>query len=219
MLTNSYDQTTSKTTNINSDLSINDGISYIANNAFKNEVWWYLVNREFLINTGVQFIEGRWMEDTIFTSSLFLEAQRIAYAPIDAHRYVDIPTSAMNNKETSHYNKIIYDNANAAKVYADHIKRCKFNQDAIYQKCVERLKTRQESFVFFLIMRSLRSNLSFINLKLILGDMKEIGAYPMKHFIGEEYNGLRFKLITAVFNNEFLLAKVFQFFRITKKFR
>src|SRR5690606_33004240 len=43
-------------------LDIKDGISYIASKKFRNEIWWYLIDREFLKSIGLRFIEGRWME-------------------------------------------------------------------------------------------------------------------------------------------------------------
>jgi glycosyltransferase involved in cell wall biosynthesis len=219
-LTNIYTEKQSLTNNnvLSSAITISDGITYMANTAFKNEVWWYIIKREFLLETGIQFIENRWMEDTIFTSSLFLKTQRMAAVPIDAHRYVDIPTSAMNNKEPSHYSKIIYDSAYAAIYYDNRIKELLGKDDLIHKKCIARLKTRQESFVFFLIIRAMQSNLSLKQLEAILIDMKKIGAYPMKNFISKEYKDLKFKIITKIFNSPLLLALAFNFFKFTKRF-
>ena len=45
------------------ELEVQDGISYIANNKHHNEIWWYLIKREFMVSTGIRFIEGKWMED------------------------------------------------------------------------------------------------------------------------------------------------------------
>src|SRR5690606_8754053 len=60
-------------------LDIKDGISYIAFKKFRNEIWWYLIDREFLKSIGLRFIEGRWMEDAIFTAEIFCKAKRMAH--------------------------------------------------------------------------------------------------------------------------------------------
>ncbi|KAG1648928.1 putative glycosyltransferase EpsJ [Nymphon striatum] len=75
------------------------------------------IPREFMVSTGIRFIEGKWMEDAILTSEIFLKAKRMAHVDYDVHRYRILPTSAMRNKSPEHYNKVIFDNANAAYVF------------------------------------------------------------------------------------------------------
>ena len=77
----------------------------------------YSINREFLEISKVCFIQGRWMEDAIFTASLLIKANKVAYLPLDVHRHLKVAGSAMTSKEPGHYLKVIYDNANAAIAY------------------------------------------------------------------------------------------------------
>ncbi|KAG1648927.1 putative glycosyltransferase EpsJ [Nymphon striatum] len=79
------------------------------------------IPREFMVSTGIRFIEGKWMEDAILTSEIFLKAKRMAHVDYDVHRYRILPTSAMRNKSPEHYNKVIFDNANAAYVFSELI--------------------------------------------------------------------------------------------------
>lgn len=214
--TTSYDLYTSTTTTTeNLDIPIENGISYIANNMFKNEIWWYFMDRKFLLASHIKFIEGRWMEDAIFTVSILLKANRVCFVPIDSHRHVKVPDSAMTNRESAHFNKVIYDNANAAKVYAKIIQELEVNVE--HELCVKRLKKKQELFVFFLTARAYKSNLSFKELWDILLQMKEINAYPLKKFIGNEYNGFIFKSTSFFFNNKLLLYLSYNSFQIIKR--
>lgn len=101
------------------------GIDYIGINGYKNEIWWYIIKKDFLQEISLRFIEGRWMEDAIFTANLLLKANNVAHLPIDAHRHVRVAGSAMTSKEPSHYLKVIYDNANAAELFKPLIESIK----------------------------------------------------------------------------------------------
>lgn len=193
-------------------LIVQDGISYIANIKHHNEIWWYLINREFMVNSGVRFIEGKWMEDAILTSELFLKAKRMAHVDYDVHRYRILPTSAMRNKTPEHYNKVIYDNANAAHVYGELIATIPTEHPEA-QRCAKRLKTRQQSFVFFLMVRLMKSDLSVKKIPEMLLDFKKIDAYPLKKFLGEDYHGLGYSFLVFIFNRNSLINPFIKVFR------
>ncbi|GGD10375.1 glycosyltransferase family 2 protein [Hyunsoonleella pacifica] len=214
----SSDLNDSKNTNEEDfNLSVLTGKEYIAKNFYKNEVWWYLVKKEFLDKSSVRFIEGRWMEDAIFTVNLFIRAKRMAKIPMDIHRHVVTPQSAMTNKEPEHYLGVIRDNANAAVVFKDVISSV--NQDDLYSRaCITRLKTRQQSFVFFMMVRMLKSRIKLNEVKIILNQVKEANAYPLKDFIGEDYNNLTYRILVFLFNSEATFYLLFRMFNpILKK--
>lgn len=199
------------------DLVVRNGISYIANRKHKNEIWWFLVNRKFMNDTGIRFIEGKWMEDAILTSQLFCVAQRIAHVNLDVHRYRILPSSAMRNKSPEHYKKVIFDNANAAYIYDELIKSIPNNQkDA--QACIKRLKTRQQSFVFFLMVRLMKSDISVTKIPEMLEGFEKIDAYPLKKFLGEDYNGAAYSFLVFIFNRKPLINPFIKMFRTFYKF-
>lgn len=194
------------------ELVVQDGISYIANIKHHNEIWWYFIKREFMVNTGIRFIEGKWMEDAILTSELFLKAERMAHADIDVHRYRILPTSAMRNKTPEHYNKVIFDNANAAHVYKDLIESVPKDHPKA-KPCIKRLKTRQQSFVFFLMVRLMKSDISVKRIPEMLDGFEKIDAYPLKKFIGADYHGIGYSFLVFIFNRKSLINPFIKFFR------
>lgn len=195
-----------------SSLIVEDGISYIASRKHRNEIWWYIINRKFMLSTGIRFIEGKWMEDAILTSELFCEARKIAHVDLDVHRYRILPTSAMRNKTPEHYRKVIYDNANAAHVYDGLIKSIPKNHlDA--EACIKRLKTRQQSFVFFLMVRLMKSDISVKKIPEMLRGFEKIDAYPLKKFLGEDYRGVGYSFLVSVFNRKYLINPFIRMFR------
>ena len=199
------------------DLVVRDGIGYIAHKKHHNEIWWFIINRKFMSDTGIRFIEGRWMEDAILTSELFCKARRMAHVALDVHRYRILATSAMRNKSPEHYNKVIYDNANAAHVYDSLIKSIpRGHNDA--SACIKRLKTRQQSFVFFLMVRLMKSDISVEKIPEMLTGFEKIDAYPLKKFLGEDYHGIGYSFLVFVFNNKPLINPFIKMFRTFYKF-
>jgi len=209
----------SSSTTLNTNLNISpiDGVSYIAKTGYRNEVWWYIINREFLLQTNIIFTERRWLEDGIYTASLFLKAKKIISLPFDIHRYVKSPESIMASREENHYNKMIYDMADSTSFFNDLIQESssKINNP----DCITRLKSRQESYSFFLIIRFLRSNLSYKVLKELLVKLKNANAYPLHYFTKRDHNKPHFQLISIVFNNKTLLFICFQVFRLLRKMK
>ncbi|WP_373519761.1 glycosyltransferase [Pricia sp.] len=193
-------------------LDIKDGISYIASRKHKNEIWWFIVKRDFMRATGIRFIEGKWMEDAILTSELFCEAQRMAHVDLDVHRYRILPSSAMRNKSPEHYNKVIYDNANAAYVYDGLIKNVPKDHPHA-KRCIKRLKTRQQSFVFFLMLRLMKSDISVKKIPEMLNGFEKIDAYPLKKFLGDDYKGVGYSLLVFIFNRKPLINPFIKMFR------
>lgn len=193
-------------------ISILDGIEYIASRKYCNEIWWYIIKKDFLEKTGIRFIEGKWMEDAILTAELFCQTQKIAHIPIDIHRYRILPTSAMRNKSSEHYKKVIYDNANAAIIFHELIKKVPQSHFSA-SSCIHRLKTRQQSFVFFLLVRLMKSDISVDAIPEMLTQFKKVEAYPLNHFIGEDYNRLAYRALVQIFNREKLIKPFVKLFR------
>ena len=194
-------------------LPVIDGIEYLAKNNYNNACWWYIINRSFLDKTGYRFIEGRWMEDSIITPELFLKAKRVAEMPMDVYRYMINPNSARTSKDQTHYHKFIYDIESATYVFDDIIKG--IDDESVNSKaCKQRIKTRQQSFVFFMLYRFMKSNLPMKKLPGMLDGLKKINAYPLTIFPGKDFNHMSHKLLTYVFNRESVMYLFMRTFRL-----
>lgn len=190
------------------NISTDTGINYIANNNYKNEVWWYFIKKSFLDTINLKFIEGKWMEDAIFTASLLIQAKRVIAVPIDAHRHVKVEGSAMTKNEPNHYLKIINDKANIAIVFNSIINELKANPDA-NERCIKRLRSRQQSFVFFMLLRIMKSTIDKVEILPLLNKMKQEKAYPLNYFLGEDYNGWIYTLLSKCFSNKYFFYFIF----------
>lgn len=193
------------------------GEDYVATVKYNTEVWWYLIDRKFLKNSGIRFIEGRWMEDAIFITELLLKSKRIAHLELDVHRYMVFPGSAMTSKEQNHYLKIIRDNQNAALVF-DRIIR-KLEKKKANSDCIKRIKTRQQSFVFFSMIRMIKSTMSFKEVKLIMAELSDVKSYPLDSFLGKDYNKISYHILVRLFNRKWMFYFLFLLFNPFFKFK
>ncbi|TDQ31161.1 glycosyltransferase [Zeaxanthinibacter enoshimensis] len=197
-------------------LTVYDGVSFIADRKFSNEIWWYIIRRDFMLTNNLRFIEGRWMEDAILTAQLFCKAARISHVDHDVHRYRILPTSAMRNKTPEHYRKVIYDNANAAHVFVNLIEHLPDDHPHV-GACKKRLRTRQQSFVFFLLVRLMKSDISIEVIPEMLKGFERIGAYPLNNFLGEDYSGIRYSLLVFIYNRKYLIKPFMRLYRVYNK--
>lgn len=185
------------------------GEDYVANLNYRGEAWWYLVNREFLKNSGISFIEGRWLEDAVFTIELILSAKRMAHLKLNAHRYRVTAGTAMKTMEPSHYLKMIRDMQYAVLGLDPILKRLK-NKGA-NPDCIIRIKNKQQSLVFFSMLRIFKSTMSFDEVKLRMNEMISVNAYPLDSFLGKDFNGVTKQILVRLLKTK---SRFYFFFRL-----
>lgn len=180
--------------------SIVTGENYVATLKYRSEAWSYLTKREFLVNSGIRFEEGRYLEDVIFSIKLFLEAKRMAHLKLDSHRYRIASGSIMTGKKPSHYNKVIRDMQHAVLGFEPVLKTLE-NKNA-NPDCIARVKERQQSVLFFSMIRMFKSTMSFNEVKLRMTEMMSTNAYPLNSFTRKDYNGINYKILSTLFRTK-----------------
>jgi glycosyltransferase involved in cell wall biosynthesis len=211
----SKEESISEESNIN--VSFEDNISsqivtgeeYVANVNYRSEVWTYILNREFLLNSGIRFVEKRYLEDVVFSIKLFLMANRMVHLKLDAHRYRISPGSAMASKKPSHYLKIIRDLQYAVLGFEPVIKMLE-SKNAL-PDCIARVKDRQRSLLFFSMIRMINSTMNFDEVKLRMNEMNSTHAYPFHSSLGVDYNRITYQILFSLFRTK---RRFYFFFRL-----
>lgn len=186
------------------DLRVRRGVDYIADHRYLSEATAYLWGRDHLERVGAQFDEGRIVEDIVFTATVVAAAQRLVRVPGDFYYYVQRPGSIMNTTDDAHTLKLVAD-------YERVVVRLEELRQSWLARGVpsgfdRRLRVRQQTFVFFLIARVVRSGLpSRQVLPPVLAKFRTIGMYPMTSFPGGEFPQPHYRVLTAVFNRPYLL--------------
>lgn len=213
--TSSYEHIKSKNIDsVNHNVKIFDGLNYIANYQYHNAVWSYIVNKEFLKTTKINFIEGITLEDCVFTPNLFLKAQRMAYLNIDVYRYLQLNNNSIM-RNLNHDNLKININSHILVMEELNSIILKLNKNNFTElKVIDRLKNRQQTLLFFLISKLSKTNYPINEMKIAINKFEELGIYPLQNFISKKYNGVKYEILSRVFGNKNLL---FPFTRIYRK--
>jgi glycosyltransferase involved in cell wall biosynthesis len=199
------------------ELKVSDGITYIAEHYFLNNVWWYITRREFLLETGLVFPVGRYVEDAIFTSSLIAKSKRIAKSSLDFYRYVVRPNSIMSKRSKEHNLKMIRDYELNVYDFAPHIDALRGLNHPDLIPCLNRLEARQHSFVFFMLVKCIKYQLTTEDIKPILSRLKEFGAYPINKAFKNDYNNITYNGMQLVMNRQGLFLATLNFLTFTHK--
>ena len=183
-----------------------DGIEYIAENDFRNEAWRYIIHKNLLKNTGIRFIEGTLYEDAIFTASLFLKAKRISKVDLEVHRYLLVENSIVRSKDAAHNLRFIHGMVYAIERIHEMIEGIDSSHKS-YPNTLKRLRSRQQAFVFALIIRNFKYRLlKMEELKQMLAKLNKLEAYPIDSKIAKIGNGSPvYKMFVPIFNNKSIL--------------
>ncbi|MCF7560038.1 glycosyltransferase [Sabulilitoribacter multivorans] len=211
----------SETVNEFNETSVSTGVEYMLKSKLhRSEAWWYILKREFLIDTGHTFEEGKFMEDIVFTFRILTDAKRFLFLPIDAHRYVKNPDSIMNNESQKHLTKLIEGYISMIfrlHALAEEFKSKKQND---IQKVIHKIKYTSNLNTFFMFFKIIRSNISIKNINIILNKLKKIGAYPYnRRQVTEEYSHIKIKVIAFIFNNKFVFYTLLYPLRVLYKMK
>ena len=185
-----------------------DGISFLSEYDFRNEVWRYFIRKSFLLDTGIQFSEDmKAYEDLIFTANTFLRSNRITKVNLDAHRHVTVPGSIVRSKNPKTNLEFINGMVKAVERLDVLIKNLDRSHEK-YTEAVKKVKAKQQAVVFALIIRAFKYRLhSWKDLKSILAKMKKLEAYPIDPKIGGIADGNIFynRIMVPIFNSGIFL--------------
>jgi len=180
------------------------GKEYIKNHRnARYETWWFITKKTFLDETGVRFEQGNACSDTYYMLEHFLKAQRVAYYPIEIYRYYEAPTSLTRDKnEAGYIKRMLHDFGKTSIGFSEILLRLKRNDKNVDPQLWDNLTYRRDSYVFYYISLMIRSDYSKKEISDKLELLKEKEAYPIKNFIGPEYNSPKWKFFNFLFNRK-----------------
>lgn len=161
----------------------------------------YLFDKKLLEKNNLRFIEGRNCEDGMFTVFLLLSVSNGVVFSNSIYQYFNNSNSIVTN--FSKNEKMIDDMLFVVNYFEKLLQNNKINDT----KALFRLRNRQESYLFFSIIRMVRSKYTFnqIKEKLDKNIVQLHSIYPFKNFLGYDKKG---EILVRIFNND-LLFKCF----------
>ena len=190
-------------------LFLGNGNNYISNYNYNNGVWYYWLNRCFSELLQLKFIEGKLCEDGMFTLTALLNANLVVHLNSTVYFYAIRPNSITTTMNSERRRNLIEGFCYAIDYFENIIKQ----YDEMNPSSRERIMERRDSYVFFLLVRLLKTGDCKLAKQVTL-DLKEKGIYPIKNFPGRDYPGMKYKVITRIFNLNalyFLLCKIYGF--------
>lgn len=182
-----------------------EGRSYLAAGRATAEAWGHVYQREFLTSEDLWFPEGQLIEDVVFTTTALIRAPRVAELPRTAYYYVQRPDSIMHLRGAEHTRRVIHGFC-AVVDGLDCLRLAEVDSAGAPDRIVPHLELLEQTYIFFAIARLVRSDLPFRStFQEMVGPFRAIGMYPMTVFPGDRFPGLRYRLLTWVFNRPWLL--------------
>lgn len=132
----------------------------------------------------------------MFTLTALLNAKSVAHLDTTVYAYVIRPNSTTTTINPERLRKIIDGFKYTVSYFNKLIAKA---GGGINIACLERIISRRDSYIFFLLVRLLRLG-AYKEAKQITMLYRNEGIYPIRHFIGKDYAGFKFRLITGIVN-------------------
>ncbi|MGB7395880.1 MAG: glycosyltransferase family 2 protein [Pricia sp.] len=204
----------------NTSLKIADGITYIGENVYRDEVWSYFIKRDFLLDSGVWYYHKRkFGQDIFITSKLLTMAKRVSSIDYEVYRYRFNPNSILAKKNEDH---LIFhiESVETALTKCVALKQSLDQNSSKGKKAFLRLHVKQQRLVTIIIMRFVQTNRPFSYIKKKLKKYRSLGVYPMKSiFELKDFDSRSQRRMTFIFNRPFLLRHFTGLYRLYKKVR
>ncbi|WP_288214440.1 glycosyltransferase family 2 protein [uncultured Bacteroides sp.] len=170
------------------------GIQYIAKYNYNNGPWWYMVRREYLVANNIYFIEGYYCEDGMFTMKLLLCGTKIYHVDANVYCYILHPGSTVTRRDTEHMNKMLFSSEFAINYLTQLIEN---HASQMTTECFENCIIRRNSYVYFYLIRILRSKVAHEEVLRRVKALKDSNLYPFSD-ISKHYPGIKNSIIYQI---------------------
>ncbi|MGB5317249.1 MAG: glycosyltransferase [Robiginitalea sp.] len=181
-----------------------DGITYLAEHNYLNTVWWYIIKRKYLMESGLVFPVGRFMEDAVFTAKLLANTNRIAESSLEFYRYRVRPNSITTQRDKQHNLKLINDYEINATEFGHMIRSLSQLSHPNLPLALERLSAMQHSFVFFMLVKCIKFKLTQKKVEPILDRLSAIDGYPINEVFIRQNPNAAYRLMRLMMNHKSL---------------
>ena len=188
-------------------IEMNSGVQYIADHNYINGAWAYIIRSEYLRTINLRFNEHRWCEDSMFSIAMLSAAPRVGYLTVAAYAYISNPNSNMSTKTGPHRRKMVEDFHYTVDYFDQFIMEIS-QKRSIPPRFLKRIACRRDSFVFFLLIRLFRARLGWDFTKAVYRQLVAKGRIPPRDFCGEDYPGLKLKVLTTFVSTPWLYLGV-----------
>lgn len=186
------------------------GPEFIAEVDFRNYCWNYIIRKDFLLQNGISFDEGRLCEDSVFNSRVFIAAKHIAHVNLKVYCYVHHEDSTVHRRDERHLRKYVSDFESAVNELSHQMTQAKGN---VPDMCYRRLRSKRDAHIFFMIARALRARYSAKEMSDLLSRLQTKGLYPFDRMLKSDYPGITFSIAHWLFNHKAICVQLAALYR------
>ncbi|MDO6759381.1 glycosyltransferase [Tamlana sp. 2_MG-2023] len=185
--------------------NVTTGVEHFAthNNVLQG-TGWYLISRRFMLENKLDFGDGVYVMDILFTYSSLLKAKRVVYLDIDIQRYLQSPQSMQRNPNHEHTRKLATEYCSVIGKLNVLIEKTKSNPEILYQKAAITLKSMTSHMIFLMFALIIKSDMKVKEIDTLLSSLKRINIYPMKGLTEGTNYSLKFKSAVFLYNRRYL---------------
>ncbi|WP_031428736.1 glycosyltransferase [Flavimarina sp. Hel_I_48] len=189
---------------INFKEEIISGATFLEENpVMRYEIWWYIIRKEFLKDTGIVFNENRYHQDVLFTINLLLKAEKIVFVPIVIYYYFQSTGSIMRTQSREHANRLI--DASKRLIF-DLNELIKKSRDDYQRKSLtQSLMATRDKFSFYLLVKLIKAGYKLKDIDKLSSYLQTVDSYPIKYYNGADMSSKKFKKLNLLIHNRFLL--------------
>ncbi|GAA3641106.1 glycosyltransferase [Flavivirga jejuensis] len=185
------------------------------NKDIRYEIWWYFIRKDFLEAAEINFKQGGYDGDVDFTLALFLKAKHVAFCPVTIYRYFQSSESTMRGNNLAYKKRIVTYFLALIIDFSNLINDLEKSSIQYKEAICSNFRFRRDAFTFFTIIKMIKAQYGIETFKEKILALESVKAYPINEFIGKEYSSLKYRILTKIVNNKFILfttIKLINFF-------
>ncbi|WP_297695904.1 glycosyltransferase [uncultured Eudoraea sp.] len=184
-------------------LTIYNGQNYISKFNFVNESVWLVINLNFLRTHNIVYPPGAGFPKGIFTVQLFYHSKRVAVIPDNIYADFQHPSSILLNPSPEQNRDLLRKYESTTDEYMN-FRRVVELENTLSASGLERIRSKSISYIFFMLIRAVKSNLSIKEIGQMLRRLRSKNYYPIKGFMGSDYRSNISRSWLFIINNKIL---------------
>lgn len=203
-------------------ITIYNGQTYISKFNFVNESVWLVINLDFLRSHHITYPPGAGFPKGLFTVQLLYHSKRVVVIPDNIYADFQHPSSILYNNSPEQNRNLLKKYESTTDEYM-HFRKTIELENTLSTTGLERIRSKSISYIFFMLIRTLKSTLSLKETRQMLRRLRSKNYYPIKGFMGSDYRNNITRLWLFIINNEILFLLFIPVYRsvglFLKRFR
>ena len=184
-------------------ITIDDGPTFISKTNFSNESVWLVINLDFLKSHKITYPPGAGFPKGVFTLQVLYHARRLAVIPDIVYADFQYPYPGQEQDSPEQIRNFLMNYESTSDEFFNFWKTIETDH-TLSEPGIERVRSKSIAYIFFMLIKALKSKLSLKDIRIILRRLGDKKYYPIRGFLGSDYrnNSTRFWLF--VINNKIL---------------